>query len=108
MFDRARTKAVADCKAASAPGVWRGAETDKGIWTATVSNESGAALVVSCDVSGSTPGAGVILLGSVAGKRDRWTGTRAVQMTIDSYAEIEAYARCASTSRRPTQTSPPG
>ena len=87
MFDRARTKAVADCKAASAPGVWRGAETDKGIWTATVSNESGAALVVSCDVSGSTPGAGVILLGSVAGKRDRWTGTRAVQMTIDSYAE---------------------
>jgi hypothetical protein len=87
MFDRARTKAVADCKAASAPGVWRGAETDKGIWTATVSNESGAALVVSCDVSGSAPGAGVILLGAVAGKRDRWTGTRAVQMTIDSYAE---------------------
>ncbi len=61
--------------------------TDKGIWTATVSNESGAALVVSCDVSGSAPGAGVILLGAVAGKRDRWTGTRAVQMTIDSYAE---------------------
>ena len=29
MFDRARTKAVADCKAASAPGVWRGAETER-------------------------------------------------------------------------------
>ena len=87
MFDRARTQAVADCKAASAPGVWRGAETDKGIWTAVVSNERGASLVVSCDVAGQTPGAGVILLGAVAGKRDRWTGTRAVQMTIDSFSE---------------------
>ncbi len=55
MFDRARTKAVADCKTASAPGVWRGAETETGIWTATVSNESGASLVVSCDVSGIRP-----------------------------------------------------
>jgi hypothetical protein len=87
LFDRARTKAVDDCKEASAPGVWRGAETQAGIWTATVSNESGAALVVSCDVAGPTPGAGVVLLGSVAGKRDRWTGTRAVQMTVDSFAE---------------------
>jgi hypothetical protein len=25
IFDRTRTKAVADCKAANAPGVWRGA-----------------------------------------------------------------------------------
>jgi hypothetical protein len=87
LYDRARTQAVADCKAASAPGVWRGAETEAGIWTATVSNESGAALVVRCDVSGPTPGAGVILLGAVAGKRDRWTGTRAIQMTVDSFAE---------------------
>ena len=87
IFDRARTKAVADCKTASAPGVWRAAETDTGIWTAVVSNESGASLVVSCDVSGKTPGAGVILLGAVAGKRDRWTGTRAVQMTINSFSE---------------------
>ena len=78
---------MADCKTASAPGVWRAAETDTGIWTAVVSNESGASLVVSCDVSGKTPGAGVILLGAVAGKRDRWTGTRAVQMTIDSFSE---------------------
>ena len=38
-------------------------------------------------MSGPTPGAGVVLLGAVAGKRDRWTGTRAVQMTVDSFAE---------------------
>ena len=27
------------------------------------------------------------MLGDVEGKRDRWTGTRAVQMTIDSFSE---------------------
>ena len=36
IFDRARTKAVADCKTANAPGVWRGAETETGIWLAAV------------------------------------------------------------------------
>ena len=87
MFDRARTKAVADCKAASAPGVWRGAETEPGIWMAAVSNERGAVLGVRCDVSGPAPGSGGVVLGDVAGKRDRWTGTRAVQMTVDSFSE---------------------
>jgi V8-like Glu-specific endopeptidase len=87
LFDRARNKAQEDCRAASAPGVWRGAETEKGIWTATVSNEKGAALVVSCDVAGSNPGNGVVLLGAVKGKRDRWTGTRGIDVTIDSLQE---------------------
>jgi hypothetical protein len=87
LFDRARTKAVADCKAASAPGVWRGAETEPGIWLAAVTNERGAVLGVRCDVAGSAPGSGGVVLGDVEGKRDRWTGTRAVQMTIDSFSE---------------------
>jgi hypothetical protein len=87
LFDRAETKASDDCKVASAPGVWRGRETEKGVWTATVSNERGAQLVVSCDVSGPNPGSGVIVVGAVDGKRDRWTGTRSVTMTVDSFAE---------------------
>ncbi len=87
LITRATTRAQEDCKQASAPGVWRGGETDKGIWTATVLNESGAQLVVRCDVSGPNPGSGVILLGAVAGKRDRWTGTRSVTTTIDSFSE---------------------
>ena len=87
IFDRTRTKAVADCKAANAPGVWRGAETEAGIWLAAVTNEKGAVLGVRCDVSGPAPGSGGFILGSVKGTRDRWTGTRPVQMTIDSFAE---------------------
>ena len=87
LFDRAETKATDDCKVASAPGVWRGRETEKGIWTATVANQSGAQLVVSCDISGPSPGSGVIVVGAVNGKRDRWTGTRSVTMTVDSFAE---------------------
>ena len=74
LMDRANTKAQEDCRQAKAPGIWRGGETDKGIWMATVSNESGAALVIACDVAGPNPGNGVILLGDVKGKRDRWTG----------------------------------
>ena len=54
---------------------------------ATVSNESGAALVIACDVAGPNPGNGVILLGDVKGKRDRWTGTRDIPMTIDTYSD---------------------
>ncbi len=87
IFDRTRTRAVADCKAANAPGVWRGAETEAGIWLAAVTNEKGAVLGVRCDVSGPAPGSGAVILGSVKGTRDRWTGTRPVQMTIDSFAE---------------------
>jgi hypothetical protein len=87
LYERARTKAVSDCKAASAPGVWRGAEVETGIWMATVSNESGALLAIRCDVAGPAPGSGGIVMASVSGKRDRWTGTRAVQMTVDSFAE---------------------
>jgi hypothetical protein len=87
VFDRARTRAVEDCKIASAPGVWRGAETEPGIWLAAVTNESGAVLGVRCDIAGATPGSGGVVLGDVKGKRDRWTGTRAVQMTVDSYSE---------------------
>jgi hypothetical protein len=87
LLDRAASKAQEDCKQISAPGIWRGAETEKGIWTATVSNEHGAGLVVRCDIAAASPGSGVILLGAVAGKRDRWAGTRGVSMTIDSYSE---------------------
>ncbi len=87
IFDRTRTKAVADCKTANAPGVWRGAETETGIWLAAVTNEKGAVLGVRCDVSGPAPGSGGLVLGSVKGTRDRWTGTRPVQMTIDFFAE---------------------
>jgi V8-like Glu-specific endopeptidase len=87
LFDRAETKARDDCKVAWAPGVWRGRETDKGVWTATVLNESGAQLVVTCDISGPNPGSGTIIVGAVDGKRDRWTGTRSVTMTVDAFAE---------------------
>lgn len=87
LMDRAHTKAQDDCGQAMAPGVWRGAETEKGIWTATVSNESGAALVIACDVAGPNPGDGVVLLAAVKGKRDRWTGSRAIAMSIDSYSD---------------------
>ena len=88
LFDRARTTAVAACKAASAPGVWRGAEVEPGVWMATVTNGKGALLAVRCDVGGPAPGSGGIVLGgTLSGNRDRWTGTRAVQMTVDSLAE---------------------
>jgi hypothetical protein len=87
LFDRARVKAEADCKAAEAPGVWRGAETETGVWLAAVKNERGALLAIRCDVSGQQPGSGGLIIGQVPGNRDRWTGTRPVQMTIDSYSE---------------------
>ena len=87
LISRAADKAQADCKQASAPGVWRGAETEKGIWTALVANESGAQLLISCDVAGPNPGSGVVVLAAVRGKRDRWTGTRRVSMTVNSYSE---------------------
>ncbi len=87
LIDRADSRAQEDCRQAKAPNVWRGAETDRGIWMATVSNESGAALVIACDVAGTNPGDGVILLGDVKGKRDRWTGSRDISMTIDGYAD---------------------
>jgi hypothetical protein len=54
---------------------------------AMVSNEKGAGLVVACDITGPAPGEGVVLLIDMKGKRERWTGTRGVQMTIDSFAE---------------------
>ncbi len=87
LMDRANTKAQDDCREAKAPGIWRGAETEKGIWLATVSNESGAALIVACDVAGPNPGNGVVVLANVKGKRDRWTGSRDMSMTIDTYAD---------------------
>ncbi len=86
-FDSARTAAAASCKAASAPGVWRGAEVEPGIWLATVTNGKGALLAVRCDISGPAPGSGGIVLGALSGNKDRWTGTRSVQMTVDSLAE---------------------
>src|SRR6202521_2699851 len=103
LMDRAHTKAQDDCRQAMAPGVWRGAETEKGIWTATVSNESGAALVIACDVAAPNPGDGVVLLAAVKGKRDRWTGSRAIAMSIDSYSDSVRL-----TSRRKARNSPPG
>jgi hypothetical protein len=87
LFDGARTEAEAGCKAAEAPGVWRGGETEPGVWLAAVRNEKGAVLGVRCDIAGPSPGSGGFVIGDVTGKRDRWTGTRAVQMTIDSFAE---------------------
>lgn len=87
LYDRARTKAQEDCRAASAPGIWRSGEKEKGVWMAMVSNVNGAALVVACDVAGPNPGSGVVLLGDVKGKRERWTGSRGVAMTVDSYSE---------------------
>jgi Trypsin-like peptidase domain len=87
MITRAANNAQETCKQISAPGVWRGAETQKGIWTATVSNESGAGFAIACDITGANPGSGVVVLGAVKGKRDRWAGTRGVSMTIDSYTD---------------------
>jgi hypothetical protein len=87
MIDRTNARAQDDCRQSKAPGIWRGAETDKGIWMATVSNERGAALVIACDVAGPKPGDGVILLADVKGKRDRWTGSRDISMTIDTFAD---------------------
>ena len=52
-----------------------------------MTNESGAALVVTCVVSGNNSGNGIFELDDVKGKRDRWTGTHSVQMTIDSNTE---------------------
>jgi len=87
LMDRMNTQAQADCRQAKAPNIWRGAETDKGVWLGTVSNESGAALIIACDVAGSEPGNGVILLDDVKGKRDRWTGARDISMTIDTFVD---------------------
>ena len=87
LMDRANTKAQEDCRQAKAPGIWRGAERDKGIWMATVSNVGGAGLIIACDVAGPNPGNGVILLADVKGKHDRWTGTRDISMTIDTYVD---------------------
>lgn len=87
LIDRARSKATADCKAASAPGVWRGAEVEPGIWLATVTNGKGAMLIVRCDIAGPKPGSGGVLLASISGNKDRWTGTRTVRMTVDSLSE---------------------
>jgi hypothetical protein len=87
LMDRMNTRAQEDCRQAKAPNIWRGAETDKGIWLGTVSNESGAALIIACDVAGADPGDGVILLSDVKGKRDRWTGSRDISMTIDTFVD---------------------
>jgi hypothetical protein len=87
LMDRMNTTAQEDCRQAKAPNIWRGAETEKGIWLGTVSNESGAALIIACDVAGADPGNGVILLSDVKGKRDRWTGSRDISMTIDTFVD---------------------
>jgi len=87
LFDRVRAKAQDDCQQASAPGIWRAGETREDIWTARVSNESGAAIVFTCVVAGNNSGDGVFELDDVKGKRERWAGTRSVRMTIDSYSE---------------------
>jgi hypothetical protein len=87
-YDRTRTRAVDACKIESAPGVWRGGETEAGIWMAAVTNERGAVFAVRCDIAGPEPGSGgIVMAGDLKGTRDRWTGTRNVQMTIDSYSE---------------------
>ena len=87
MFDRARTKAVADCKAASAPAYGAAPRPTPASGPRPSRTKAAPSLVVSLRRFRTRPGAGVILLGDVAGKRDRWTGTRAVQMTIDSFSE---------------------
>jgi hypothetical protein len=87
LVDRLRSKAQEECKQASAPGVWRSAETGENIWTARVINDAGAALVVTCVVGGNNSGDGVLELDGVKGKRERWAGARSVRMTIDSYGE---------------------
>jgi hypothetical protein len=87
LIDRARSKATADCRAASAPGVWRGAEVEPGIWLATVTNGKRATLLVRCDIAGPKPGSGGVMLTSESGNKDRWTGTRTVRMTVDSLSE---------------------
>jgi hypothetical protein len=87
LMDRMNTTAQEACRQAKAPNIWRGVETDKGMWLASVSNEGGAALIIACDVAGSEPGDGVILLDSVKGKRDRWTGARDISMTIDTFVD---------------------
>jgi hypothetical protein len=87
LFDRARASAKDVCQQASAPGVWRGKQTEENVWTATVFNDSGAALTVSCVVSGDKSGDGALEIDDVKGKRDRWAGTRSVLMSIDEYSE---------------------
>ena len=87
LIDRVRANAQEECRQASAPGVWHSGQTAEGVWTAKVTNESGAALVVTCVVSGDNSGNGIFELDDVKGKRDRWTGTHSVQMTIDSNTE---------------------
>jgi Trypsin-like peptidase domain len=87
LVDRVRANAQEECRQASAPGVWHSGQTAEGVWTAKVTNESRAALVVTCVVSGDNSGNGIFELDDVKGKRDRWTGTHSVQMTIDSNTE---------------------
>lgn len=87
LFDRIRAKAADECKQASAPGIWRAGQTRENIWTARVFNDSGAALIVTCVVGGDNSGDGALEVDDAAGQRARWTGTRAVQMTIDDYSE---------------------
>ncbi len=87
LFDRARANAKDVCQQASAPGLWRGKQTEENVWTATVFNDSGAALTVSCVVSGDKSGDGALEIDDVKGKRDRWAGTRSVLMSIDEYSE---------------------
>lgn len=87
LIDRVRANAQEECRQASAPGVWHSGQTAEGVWAAKVTNESGAALVVTCVVSGDNSGNGIFELDDVKGKRDRWTGTHSVQMTIDSNTE---------------------
>ncbi len=87
LFDRVHAMAQDACQQASAPGIWRAGTTGENVWTARVSNESGASIFVTCSVGGDTSGDGVFELDAVKGKRERWAGTRSVRMTINSYSE---------------------
>lgn len=87
LFDLVRNKAKAECEEASAPGIWRAAQTDQNVWTARVFNDGGAALIVNCVVGGDNSGDGIFEIDGVKGKRERWTGTRSTLMTIDEFSE---------------------
>jgi len=87
LLERARGKAQEECRQASAPGVWHSGQIARELWQARVFNDSKAALVVTCAIDGENAGNGVFEVAGVGGKRERWTGTRSVRMTIDTYSE---------------------
>jgi Trypsin-like peptidase domain len=88
LVERLRAKAQDECKQASAPGVWHAGQVKENLWSANVSNESGAGIFVACVIGGNDSGNGVFEIDNIKnGKRERWAGTRSVRMTVDTYSE---------------------